>query len=255
MSSELPSVPEGSGKFPITLVVISANDLAASSAFYAKVFGWQVAPMSAELAGVVTPAGPTVALRSNIPAGFPAMVPFIGVPNVDAMLERVVSHGGAMEKATWKVPMVGNLARFKDPSGTIYGLTDSMSPAPLPRIPMPLGSNPKPPAGSICSLEMHATNGAAAGRFFGELFGWGSLETMPGYTAFDPGASVGGVFQTHTPSTPALAYVFATDVAEKLAEIEAAGGKRLGDPMSMPGFGCFGYFKDPSDTNMGLIGP
>ena len=121
MSSELPSVPEGSGKFPITLVVISANDLAASSAFYAKVFGWQVAPMSAELAGVVTPAGPTVALRSNIPAGFPAMVPFIGVPHVDAMLERVVSHGGAMEKATWKVPMVGSwtlsMANFIDNAG------------------------------------------------------------------------------------------------------------------------------------------
>ena len=102
---------------------------------------------------------------------------------------------------------------------------------------------------------MHAANGAAAGCFFSDLFGWGSLETMPGYTAFDPGASVGGVFQTHTPGTPALAYIFADNVAEKLAEIEDAGGKRLGDPMSMPGFGSFGYFKDPSGTSMGLIGP
>ena len=71
----------------------------------------------------------------------------------------------------------------------------------------------------------------------------------------DPGAGVGGIFQSHTPALPALAYLYATDVGAKLAEIEAAGGKRLGDPIRMPGAGCFGYFTDPSDTSMGLIGP
>jgi predicted enzyme related to lactoylglutathione lyase len=65
---------------------------------------------------------------------------------------------------------------------------------------------------------------------------------------------VGGIFQSHTPSLSALAYIYTTDVQAKLAEIEAAGGKRMCEPMRMPG-GCFGYFKDPSDTNMGLIGP
>jgi hypothetical protein len=40
--------------------------------------------MSAELSGVVTPGGLTAALRSNIPVGFPGMVPYIGVPDVDA---------------------------------------------------------------------------------------------------------------------------------------------------------------------------
>jgi hypothetical protein len=29
----------------------------------------------------------------------------------------------------------------------------------------------------------------------------------------------------------------------------------MGEPMRMPGAGCFGYFKDPSLTSMGLIGP
>jgi predicted enzyme related to lactoylglutathione lyase len=66
------------------MVVISANNLAASSAFYSTIFGWQIQPMSAELSGVVTPGGLTAALRSNIPVGFPGMVPYIGVPDVDA---------------------------------------------------------------------------------------------------------------------------------------------------------------------------
>src|SRR5256885_10332022 len=108
---------------------------------------------------------------------------------------------------------------------------------------MPVGSTPKPPAGAICHLEMYAADGAAAAGFFGELFGWGTLPTMPQYVAFDPGAGIGGVFQSHTPGTPAVAYIYATDVEAKVIEIESAGGKRLGQPMRMPGVACLGYFK------------
>jgi predicted enzyme related to lactoylglutathione lyase len=255
MGFELPKVPAGNGKHPIALVVVSANNLAVSSGFYAKLFDLQIEPMSAELAGVVAPAGPTVALRSNIPAGFPGMVPYIGVPDVKSMLDRVVEEGGTIEKAPWSIPGVGKLARFKDSSGTIYGLTDALTPGGQPSIPMPFGSNPKPPGGAICHIEMYAADGAATARFFGELFGWGTLATMPQYMAFDPGAGIGGIFQSHTPTLPAVAYIYVQDVDAKLAEIEAAGGNRMGQPMKMPGAGCFGYFKDPSNTNMGLIGP
>jgi len=107
----------------------------------------------------------------------------------------------------------------------------------------------------MCSTEMYAADGAAAATFFRDLFGWGAIETMSQYTAFDPGAGIGGVFQSHTPTTPAMAYIYAADVESKLAEIEAAGGKKMGAAMSMPGLGCFGYFSDPSGTAMGLIGP
>jgi predicted enzyme related to lactoylglutathione lyase len=252
---EMPKVPVGTGQHPITLVVISANNLAASSAFYSKLFGWQMQPMSPELTAFGAAAGPSGALRCNIPAGFPGMVPYITVPDVDAALKKVVAAGGAVEKASWSVPMLGKLARFKDPSGTIYGFTDAATPGGAPRIPMPLGPGPKPPAGAICSVEMYAADGKAAARFFGEQFGWGTVQTMEQYMAFDAGAGIGGVFQSHTPSLPAVPYIYSTDVAATLAQIEAAGGKRLGDPMRMPGVGCFGYFQDPSQTSMGLIGP
>ena len=88
---EIPSPPKGSGSHPVALVVISANDLAASSAFYSRMFGWQLQKMSPELSAGVPPAGPMMALRSNIPNGFPGMVPYIGVPDVDATLARVVA--------------------------------------------------------------------------------------------------------------------------------------------------------------------
>ena len=255
MSFEMPKVPQGMGKHPVALVVVSANNLAASSGFYSRLFGWQAQQMSAELVGIVTPSGPPAALRSTVPAGFPGIVPYIAVPDVNAMLALIEAKGGTLERAPWSVPMVGNLARFKDPCGTIYGLTDAMSPGPPPHVPMPFGSNPKPPAGTICSLEMFAADGVAAARFFGDLFGWGTLETMPQYMGFDPGAGIGGVFQSHTPSLPAVAYIYVEDVRAKLSEIEASGGKRMGEPMPIPGAACFGYFTDPSGTSMGLIGP
>ncbi len=251
----LPDVPTGSGAHPIALIVVSANELSASTAFYATVFGWQAVPMSRELTAMMAPGGPSIALRSSVPAGFPGLVPYIGVPKVSDALTRVTSAGAVVERAPWTIPGVGEMARFKDTSGTVYGLTNGVSPIAMPHVPMPFGTNPKPPLGTICSLEMYAANGAAAAQFFGDQFGWGALATMPHYMAFDPGAGVGGVFQSHTPATPALAYVYVADVAASLTAIDAAGGKRMADPMPMPGMGCFGYFTDPSGTAMGLIGP
>jgi uncharacterized protein len=251
----MPMVPAGNGKHPVLMVVLSSNNLAASTAFYAKVFGWQMHSMSAELTAAITPGGPTVTLRANVPEGFPGMVPYIGVNDVEEALARVIEAGGTVERAPWSIPMVGKLARFREHSGTIYGLMQAMAPAAMPPMPMPFGSNPKPPAGAVCSLEMYAAEGADTAGFFGGLFGWGTLVTMPRYLGFDAGAGAPGVFQSHTPALPAVAYIYVLDVAAKLAEIDAAGGKRMGEPMPIPGMGCFGYFTDPSGTTMGLIGP
>lgn len=254
MSVTLPQIPAGSGRHPIALAVISANRLEASGAFYTAVFGWQMQKMSAELLAAVTPAGPATALRSGIPDGFPGIVPYLATGDVGATLAQVTAGGGAVERAPWKVPMVGTLARFRDPAGTIYGLTDTAMPGGAPKIPMPFGSNPKPPVGALCSLEMYAGS-AAVPAFFQQLFGWGTIETMPSFVGFDAGAGIGGVFQSHTPALPAVGYVYVADVAATLTAISAAGGAQQGGPMAMPGMGTFGYFTDPSGTTMGLIGP
>ena len=254
MSADVPQVPQGSGKHPIPLIAVSASDLAASTAFYAELLGCSAMPLGADLAVLVPSSGPGVALRAKNPEGFPGVVPFIAVPKVETALHQLVAGGATVEREPWQIPVVGTLARFRDPSGTLWGLT-GLPTASLAPVPMPFGSNPKPPAGTVCSLEMYAADGAAAARFFGEHFGWGAAPTMPHFMAFDSGAGIGGVFQSHTPALPAVAYVYVSDVAAALAQIESSGGQRLGDPMAMPGMATFGYFKDPSGTTMGLIGP
>jgi predicted enzyme related to lactoylglutathione lyase len=237
------------------MVSIAAKDLAASHAFYTAVFGWPMEALSAELIVGAPPAGPSVVLRGNVPDGFQGAVPFLDCTDVPAMLDRVVAAGGTVERAPWPGPMGARLARFADPSGTLYGLASGLLPAKPPRIEMPFGDNPRPPAGALCSLEMYAADGDAVTAFVGGLFGWGAAPTMPHFVGFDPGAGIGGVFQSHTPVAKSMAYIYSADVSTTIAAIEAAGGKRMGDPMAIPGMGTFGYFTDVSGTAMGLIGP
>jgi predicted enzyme related to lactoylglutathione lyase len=253
MSSNPMGAPRGSGAHPVVMVSVFAPELAASTAFYGAVFGWRAQPLTSSLTAMMVPAGPSIVLRSG-DAVTQGVVPFIGVPDVAAALQRIEASGGATERAPWSMPMAGTLARFRDASGTVYGLTSAIAPAPMPHVPMPFGDNPRPPVHSVCSLEMYAADGMAAGAFFGEQFGWGFAETMPAYVGFDAGAGIGGVFQSHTPVAPSMAYVFVDDVSATLNAIDANGGRRMGDAMAMPGMATFGYFTDPSGTGMGLIG-
>ena len=181
-------------------------------------------------------------------------MPFLAVRDVKAALADVVQAGGAEERAPWKLPLFGTLARFTDPSGTLYGITDATLPNAGAPVPPPFGDAPRPPAGTICSLEMYARDGEAAGRWFGDRFGWGAAPTMPQFVMFDPGAGIGGVFQSHSPANTSMVYVYASDVKAKLAEIVAAGGTGIGEPMAMPGMATFGYFREPSGCVLGLIG-
>ena len=250
----MPAVPEGSGAHPIVLVAIAANELNASTAFYSTVFGWQSAPMSPELTAMRALSGPGVSLRANVPEGAQTVVPYIHVSNIETALASATASGATVDHAPWVVPMAGTMARFRDASGTVYGVTTALAPDGAPRVPMPFGENPKPPVHSICSLEMYAAGDSGVGDFVRQQFGWGSAATMPQYVAFDPGAGIGGVFQSHTPVAPALAYIYVADVSATLTAIDAAGGKRMGDAMAMPGMATFGYFTDPSGVAMGLIG-
>lgn len=244
---------QGSGKHGIGWIELLANDNEASGRFYATVFGWQIQSFMPGYKVFTAPnGGPAGGLRGNAPEGSPGCTPYIHVPDVALAQARIEAAGG--RKLTEPERIAGGvIGHFADPNGTIYGLSDL--PVTLPRQPAPFGDAPRPGLHTICSLEMYGgADLEATGRFFTEQFGWASQAMMPQYRLFDPGVSIGGVFQAHTPTLRALAYVYVQDVAAKLAEIEAAGGRRLGDPMAVPGLVTFGYFSDPSGTAMGLMG-
>lgn len=255
MSAPFPPIPTGSGRHPVIMVAIAATDLAAAVAFYRAVFGWPLATVSPELASAAPSSGPMVTIRGGTPAGFQGVVPFIGVPDVATALSAVTTDGATVERAPWQAPMIGTLARFTDPFGTVYGLATLPDGLPAPaHVPAPFGDAPRPPAATVCSLEMHAGDLDGAARFAGSHWGWGTLPTMPQYLMFDAGAGIGGVLQSHTPASRGVAYIYTNDVRATLDASDAAGGKRMGDAMAMPGMATFGYFSDPSGTMLGLMG-
>jgi predicted enzyme related to lactoylglutathione lyase len=235
-------------------VELLAGNLDASTEFYRNVFGWKIEGWAPGYQVFETDGeSPAGGLRGNAPDGTPSCVVYIYVPDVAAAQAQIEAAGGRKLTEPENIGS-GMIGHFADPGGTIYGLADIKQE--IGYIPVPLGGNPPAVENTICCVELYGgPDFAVTAKFFGDLFGWGTLETMPGYMSYDPGASVGGTFQSHTPGTRCLAYIYVADVAAKLAEIEAAGGKRMGDPMSMPGFGTFGYFTDPSGTPAGLIGP
>ena len=252
-NSPIPTAPKGAGTHGIGWIEIRANNLEASGMFYQEVFGWEIESFTpAYKVFKVAAGGPNGGLRGASPAGTPACTPYIFASDVAMAQTQVVAAGG--KKLTEPENIGGGwIGHFAAPNGVIYGLADS--PIHQPHIPAPFGAGPKPGVNSLCSLEMYGgPDLAATGQFFQDLFGWASFDSMPGYRMFDAGVSIGGVFQGHTPGTTSIAYIYVSDVAAKLTEIEDAGGKRMGEPMGMPGV-TFGYFTDPSGTAMGLIGP
>lgn len=252
-TTSMPTAPKGSGQHGIGWIEIRANDLVASGTFYQEVFGWEIESFTPDYKVFkVRSGGPSGGLRGNSPDGTPACTPYIFAADVALAQADIVAAGG--RKLTEPENIGGGwIGHFAAPNGVIYGLADM--PVTQPHIPAPFGAGTKPGVHSLCSLEMYGgPDLAATGKFFQDLFGWASADSMPGYRMFDPGVSLGGVFQGHTPGTPSMVYIYVEDVGAKLQEIEQAGGKRVGEPMGMPGV-TFGYFTDPSGTAMGLIGP
>ncbi|MDP4150028.1 MAG: VOC family protein [Bacteroidota bacterium] len=111
----------GNGK--ICYVQIPATDIAASAAFYHRVFGWEIRTRgdgsTAFDDGVGQVSGAWVAGRK--PSKEIGMIVYIMVDNAPATLESIVAHGGQIiQPIGMDAPEI--TALFSDPVGNIWGL-------------------------------------------------------------------------------------------------------------------------------------
>lgn len=250
----MPETPKGSGEHPLVWFDISAPDLAASKEFYSSVFGWEMHPVSDDKCLFSTPAGPPGELNTS-PVEGQQSTPYIFAKDIDSAISAVEAAGCVISQPKTAVGEWGHTALFVDSAGTTWGISNMAAELPVPHIPTVFGDGPKPPAGALCSVEMYGGDLDKTRDLFGNVFGWGTLGTMPQYMAFDPGAGIAGVFQGHTAVAKSMPYIWVDDVNAAYEKLEAAGGKRMCEAGAMPGMGTFGYFFDPSGTGMGLIGP
>ncbi len=107
----------------ICYVEMPATDIARSSEFYQRVFGWNVrkrgdgALAFDDATGEVSGAF----VRGRAPAAAPGLLFYIMVDSVAAAAERVEAHGGAIVQPLGAdAPEI--TARFRDPGGNVIGL-------------------------------------------------------------------------------------------------------------------------------------
>jgi predicted enzyme related to lactoylglutathione lyase len=109
---------------PVSYVEVHSPDLAASSGFFAAVFGWQPQPFAAP-DYLVAPHGDAPGVDTGLLAsrdGSPRAVPVIRVPDLDAALTAAEKHGGVVVVPPFAIGGVGRGAYLTDPAGVLIGV-------------------------------------------------------------------------------------------------------------------------------------
>lgn len=124
----------------------------------------------------------------------------------------------------------------------------------------------------VIHFEMPYDDSARLAKFYQSVFGWkmdSMGEQMGNYVlattiASDangrptkPGAINGGFFQKK-PDWPAQVpsvVIGVGDIKKAMADVTAAGGKVLGEPMDIPGVGAYVSFTDTEGNRVSLLQP
>ena len=106
-------------------------------------------------------------------------------------------------------------------------------------------------------IELSAKDPKTAADFYAKVFDW-SIQPMPemNYIMFDEGGGIGGGFPAvdvdGIEPGDVILYINTEDIEASLAQIEAAGGKKLRGKTEIPGMGWYAFFEDPGGNKLGL---
>jgi hypothetical protein len=101
---------------PIVFFDIAGPDAAKLRTFYAGNFGWSIDAAN----GITTPG-----LKGTLREDPAEKLIYIGVPDIDAALKKIVESGGAIAMPKMVVPKVATFAVFTDPAGNRMGLVET----------------------------------------------------------------------------------------------------------------------------------
>lgn len=110
----------------------------------------------------------------------------------------------------------------------------------------------------LVHFEIQTTDLARAREFYSQLFGWQIDANNPmNYGLIPPGiggpeAGVGGGIAPSTESRVVL-YIQVVDLQETLARAESLGGRRVMEPMDVPGGPTIAQLADPEGNVVGLV--
>lgn len=109
---------------PIVHIELAAKDPAASSKFYADVFGWKIEVDPNfnyhQFAAEGGPGGGFNPVNENFKEG--EVIPYLGTDDIEAALKKVERAGGKVLQTKQEIPGIGWFAFFADPAGNRIGL-------------------------------------------------------------------------------------------------------------------------------------
>jgi predicted enzyme related to lactoylglutathione lyase len=252
-------MPSNAGDF--VWYELMTSDVAAASAFYAKVIGWNVADsgmpgmtyllakVGDRMVGGMMGFPPEV---SNVPPNWSG---YVFAPDVDGTAEKLVAAGGAIHRAPGDIPGVGRFAVVADPQGAIFMLfRGDGEPAPDLAYMTP---------GTVGWHELHAKDGAAVFPFYEGLFGWkkdtaiemgGEMGTYQLFATSGDMAVGGMMTDTRGPVAYWLYYFTVEDIDAALDRVTGAGGTPVMGPMEVPGGAWVLVATDPQGAYFALVG-
>ena len=240
---------------------LMTTDLAAASAFYSTVNGWEVVDsgmpgqtyLIAQAAGV--PMGGIMGMpEAVLAAGHgPAWRGMVSA-DVDKTAASITAAGGRVLRAPEDIPGVGRFAVVADPQGAVFQLFRGNGEPPPPVTPFT--------PGHVGWHELHTTDGVAAFAFYATQFGWtkGSghdMGPMGIYQLFQINGTDAGGIMTKDPAAPNpfwVYYFITADIDAAMARVGQAGGTVLRGPDQVPGGAWIAVCKDPQGAGFALVG-
>lgn len=236
----------------------AADDADRATAFYTDVMGW-TALASPTPEGTYTmlqqkgyDVGGLYAMNeAQRDAGqTPHWLSYVSVDDVEATVARAQELGATVVEEPFDVMTSGRMALLTDPQGVAFALWEPNE---------HLGARIVNEPNTLCWNELWTHDIDAATAFYTALFGWtaetNEMETGP-YTAFmDQGHGRAAVMALPDDAmSPQWTIYFAVDdVDASVQSIEAHGGTRLTDPVTVADVGTFATVTDPDGALFSVI--
>jgi len=124
LAAAVSALPAIAAPAPVVFFDIASPDLASQAAFYREVFGWESDAIGGFSVPVRSPLHATLRVEPGAQGPVTERVIYIGVPDIDAAMAKIVAHGGSVVFPRLVVPGVVVVALFKDPAGNRMGLVE-----------------------------------------------------------------------------------------------------------------------------------
>ena len=240
---------------------LATTDVASAKAFYADVMGWRIRDMT------IPGTNYTVFTMGEIPVSGlmhlpeearqngarPRWLGFVGVKDVDAVIDRIKGLGGDVLVSPRNVFAVSRFAVVADPQSATFALITAIS-----------GDERQTEAsapGRVGWHELLAADREKAFSFYAMAFGWQRAAATKGrmgtYQMFSvDGETIGGIVaKPKTVSVPSWVYYFnVDDIDAAVKRVATAGGRVAEGPIEVPSGSWVVHCTDPQNAMFALVG-